>query len=70
MAPFFRFEIVNILFLDEILGFYILGKKVKLFLLTSENNKNHNIHIVIFLVSTFKEFRYLILYITVYTELV
>ena len=47
MAPFFRFEIVNI-FLDEILGFYILGKKVKLFLLTSENNKNHNIHIYCF----------------------
>ena len=69
MAPFFRFEIVNIFFGWNFRFFTYFGKKVKLFLLTSENNKNHNIHIVIFLVSTFKEFRHLILYITVYTEL-
>ena len=70
MISFFCFEIVNI-FLDEILGFlHTLERKLNFFLLTNENNKNHNIHILFFLASRFKEFRYLILYITVYTELV
>ena len=47
----------------------VLEKVKELLIKENENNKNHNIHIVIFLVSTFKEFRHLILYITVYTEL-
>ena len=48
MAPFFRFEIVNIFFGWNFRFFTYFGKKVKLFLLTSENNKNHNIHILLF----------------------